>query len=94
MLLLGVHAFEGAPAPRRALAEARRVPGAAQAVSRALDRGAVLRRRDEIVHHLDDSALLPWLEERGIVLYRGWGRLDGERRVIVGEQTSRGGAAP
>jgi pyruvate/2-oxoglutarate dehydrogenase complex dihydrolipoamide dehydrogenase (E3) component len=73
--------------PGELLAEARRVPGTAEAVSGALDRGAVLRRRDEIVHDLDDSALLPWLEERGIVLYRGWGRLDGEKRVVLGEET-------
>ena len=48
---------------------------------------AVLDRRDEIIHDLDDSAQLPWLEERGIALYRGWGRLDGEQRVVVGEET-------
>ena len=48
---------------------------------------AVLERRDEIIHDLDDSAQLPWLEERGIALYRGWGRLDGEKRVVVGDET-------
>ena len=72
--------------PGEALAEARRVPGAAQAASGELDVAAVLERRDEIIHDLDDSSMLPWLDERGIRLYRGWGRLDGEKRVVVGEE--------
>jgi pyruvate/2-oxoglutarate dehydrogenase complex dihydrolipoamide dehydrogenase (E3) component len=73
--------------PGEVLAEARRVPGAAQAATGELDVTAVLERRDEIIHDLDDSSQLPWLEERGIALYRGWGRLDGEKRVVVGEET-------
>ncbi len=73
--------------PGEILAEARRIPGAAEAITGELDVRAVLDRRDEIIHYLDDSAQLPWLEERGIVLYRGWGRLDGEKRVVVGEET-------
>lgn len=73
--------------PGEILAEARRVPGAAEAASGTLDRGAVLRRRDDIIHNLDDSAQLPWLEKRGVALYRGWGRLAGEKRVVVGEET-------
>ncbi|HET9094051.1 MAG TPA: NAD(P)/FAD-dependent oxidoreductase [Solirubrobacteraceae bacterium] len=71
--------------PAAVLAEARRVPGAAQAVSGALDVGAVLARRDEVIHGLDDAAQLPWLQERGITLFRGSARLDGERRVRVGD---------
>ena len=63
------------------------MPGAAEAITGELDVPAVLARRDEIIHHLDDSAQLPWLEERGVALYRGWGRLDGEKRVVVGEET-------
>ena len=73
--------------PGELLAEVRRVPGAAEAVTGALDADAVLRRRDEIIHDLDDSAQLPWLEQRGIALRRGWGRLDGERRVVCGDET-------
>ncbi|HXP36804.1 MAG TPA: NAD(P)/FAD-dependent oxidoreductase [Solirubrobacteraceae bacterium] len=72
--------------PAQALAEACRVEGAAQAVNGELDVDAVLARRDEIVHGLDDAAQLPWLEERGIALFRGHGELDGERRVRVGEE--------
>jgi pyruvate/2-oxoglutarate dehydrogenase complex dihydrolipoamide dehydrogenase (E3) component len=73
--------------PAEVLAEARRVPGAAQAATGELDVAAVLTRRDDIIHGLDDTSMLPWLEERGIRLYRGWGRLDGERRVVVGDAT-------
>jgi pyruvate/2-oxoglutarate dehydrogenase complex dihydrolipoamide dehydrogenase (E3) component len=73
--------------PGELLAEARRVPGLAAAASGELDPQAVLDRRDEVIHDLDDSAQLPWLEERGIELFRGEGRLDGERRVSVGEET-------
>jgi pyruvate/2-oxoglutarate dehydrogenase complex dihydrolipoamide dehydrogenase (E3) component len=73
--------------PGEIVAEARRIPGAAEAVSGELDVAAALARRDEIIHDLDDSPQLPWLEDRGIELYRGWGRLDGEKRVIVGEET-------
>jgi len=73
--------------PGELLAEARRIPGVREAVTGELDPEAVLARRDEIVHHLDDSSQLPWLESRGIVLARGVGRLDGERRVRVGDRS-------
>jgi len=71
--------------PAEALAEVRRVPGAAGAVTGELDVRAVLDRRDELVHHLDDSSQLPWLEERGVTVVRGDARLEGERRVLVGD---------
>jgi len=68
--------------PMEVAAEARRVPGVATG---RLDVDAVLARRDEVVHDLDDASQLPWLEERGVTLVRGHGRIDGERRVRVGE---------
>lgn len=71
--------------PAEALGEARRVPGAAEASSGALDPAAVLRRRDAVIHDLDDDVMLPWLKDRGITLVRGAARLDGERRVRVGD---------
>jgi len=71
--------------PAEALAEVRRVPGAAEAVTGELDVQAALDRRDEVIHDLDDSGQLPWLEERSIELFRGPGALDGERRVKVGD---------
>jgi pyruvate/2-oxoglutarate dehydrogenase complex dihydrolipoamide dehydrogenase (E3) component len=72
--------------PAQALAEARRVPGAAEAASGELDVSAALARRDEIIHHLDDGSHLPWVEDRGIVLVRGHGVLEGERRLRVGDR--------
>jgi dihydrolipoamide dehydrogenase len=75
--------------PAQALAEARRVPGAAQAASGKLDVAAVLSRRDEIIHDLDDGEQLPWVQERGIALVRGHGALDGERTVRVGDERLR-----
>src|SRR5215211_3425818 len=71
--------------PGELLAEVRRIPGVREAVTGELDAGAVLRRRDEIIHDLDDSGQLPWLERKGIALFRGHGRLEGERRVRVGD---------
>jgi pyruvate/2-oxoglutarate dehydrogenase complex dihydrolipoamide dehydrogenase (E3) component len=79
--------------PGELLAEARRVPGVSAAVTGDLDGERVLARRDEVIHDLDDSGQLPWLEERGIELFRGEGRLDGERRVVVGETTLTAGRA-
>ena len=71
--------------PAELLGEVERVPGAAQAVTGSLDVAAVLERRDEIVHDLDDADQLPWLRSQGIELVRGEARLDGERRVRVGD---------
>jgi dihydrolipoamide dehydrogenase len=73
--------------PAELLAEVARVPGASQTVCRELDPADVLARRDEVVHGLSDDAQIPWLESQGITLYRGRGRLDGDRRVTVGEET-------
>jgi pyruvate/2-oxoglutarate dehydrogenase complex dihydrolipoamide dehydrogenase (E3) component len=75
--------------PGELLAEARRVPGVSAAVTGDLDPQAILDRRDEVIHDLDDSGQLPWLEERGIELFRGDGRLKGKRRVVVGDVTLR-----
>jgi len=72
--------------PAELLSEVRRVPGAAQAVTGQLDVEATFARRDEVIHELDDSGQLPWLESRGIELVREWGRIEGERRVRAGDQ--------
>lgn len=63
--------------------EAARVPGVTVG---PIDVGAVLARRDEVIANLDDSGQLPWLEQRNVALVRGRGRLDGPRRVRVGEE--------
>ena len=72
--------------PAAVLAETRRIPGVAELVSGDLDAQAVLDRRDEVIHNGDDSGQLPWLEEHGIDLFRGEARLDGERRVVIGDE--------
>ncbi len=72
--------------PAEALAEVQRVPGAKQAVTGQLDANATLARRDEVIHYLDDSAQMPWLEERSITLIRGDARFESERRVRVGDR--------
>ena len=73
--------------PGQVLAEARRIPGAAQAVADGLDVPAALERRDEVIHNLHDDEQVPWLEARGIALVRGHGRVTGERTVQVGDKT-------
>jgi pyruvate/2-oxoglutarate dehydrogenase complex dihydrolipoamide dehydrogenase (E3) component len=73
--------------PGELLAEARRIPGVREAVTGGLDTAAVLKRRDEIVHDLDDSGQEPWLADRGVTVVREHGRLDGERRVRAGDDT-------
>ena len=67
--------------PGQLLAEIGRVPGVR---GDGLDVPAVLARRDEVIHGLDDSGQLPWLEQRAVTLVRGRGRLDGNQRVGVG----------
>jgi pyruvate/2-oxoglutarate dehydrogenase complex dihydrolipoamide dehydrogenase (E3) component len=70
--------------PADVRSEAARLAGVS--VGDELDPQAILDRRDEVIHELDDSVQVPWLEERGIALFRGAGRFEGERRVAVGEE--------
>ena len=51
--------------PNEALTEARRIPGAAEAATGQLDVAAIFARRDDVVHHLEDSSYLPGLREPG-----------------------------
>src|SRR3954468_1360767 len=64
--------------PAEAIDEARRIPGAAEAITGELDVQAVLDRRDEVIHDLDDSSQLPWLSDRGVEVVRGSARFTGE----------------
>jgi pyruvate/2-oxoglutarate dehydrogenase complex dihydrolipoamide dehydrogenase (E3) component len=71
--------------PADVLAEAKRIPGVPTGHGE-LEPQAVLDRRDVVVHDLDDSVQLPWLEERGIDLFRGDARFTGECRIAVGDE--------
>lgn len=62
---------------------ARAVPGAAAAVTGALDVPAVLARRDAFTSEWSDDGQVRWLEGAGIDLVRGHGRITGEREVTV-----------
>jgi len=69
--------------PGDVIAAARRVPGAAAAVTGQIDVAAALARRDYMTGNWDDAGALGWLESEGIELVRGAGRLAGERTVEV-----------
>jgi pyruvate/2-oxoglutarate dehydrogenase complex dihydrolipoamide dehydrogenase (E3) component len=70
--------------PAAALAAARAVDGARQAVTGELDVGAVLARRTRFTHGwADDSGQVAWLDRVGTELIRGRGRLAGDRKVEV-----------
>jgi pyruvate/2-oxoglutarate dehydrogenase complex dihydrolipoamide dehydrogenase (E3) component len=71
-----------------ALAEARRVDQLAGRATVTPDFGAVARRiREEATDDWDDTVAADRLTAAGARLVRGHGRLDGDRRVVVGEQT-------
>src|SRR5450631_2865228 len=69
--------------PGDVLAAARRVPGAAEAVTGRIDVEKALAQRDYMTSDWDDSGAVPWLESKHIELVRGTGRLAGERTVEV-----------
>lgn len=69
--------------PGDVLAAARRVPGAAEAVTGEVDPAAAFAQRDYMTSGWDDRGQLPWLAEQGVTLVRGTGRLAGERVVEV-----------
>jgi pyruvate/2-oxoglutarate dehydrogenase complex dihydrolipoamide dehydrogenase (E3) component len=69
--------------PVVAVADARRVGGARQAVTGTVDAPAVFARRDEWVTNWDDEGQAGGLKGLGVDLIRGHGRLDGHRRVAV-----------
>ena len=66
-----------------ALAAARRVAGAAEAVTGQLDVAAVLKRRTSFTHDWKDDSQVDWLASAGIDLLRGHARLSGVRQVTV-----------
>ncbi|KRE81567.1 dihydrolipoyl dehydrogenase family protein [Arthrobacter sp. Soil763] len=69
--------------PGTALHGAQTVPGAEEAVTRVLDAAAVLKRRDYFTSNWQDDSQVQWVEDTGIELIRGRGRVAGIRRVDV-----------
>jgi dihydrolipoamide dehydrogenase len=69
--------------PGTALHGAQTVPGAEEAVTRTLDASAVLKRRDYFTSNWQDEGQVKWVEDTGIELIRGRGRLTGPRAVEV-----------
>jgi pyruvate/2-oxoglutarate dehydrogenase complex dihydrolipoamide dehydrogenase (E3) component len=68
------------------LAEARRVDGMAGSATVTPDWAPVATRiRDEATDGWDDIVAVERLEHKGARFVRGWGRLDGPRRVVVGD---------
>jgi pyruvate/2-oxoglutarate dehydrogenase complex dihydrolipoamide dehydrogenase (E3) component len=87
--------------PGEALAAARRVPGAREAVTGGVDVAQALAFRDAITAGWDDSGQVGWLSERGIDLIRGTGRIAGAgivevdgRRIATGRIVLATGSAP
>jgi pyruvate/2-oxoglutarate dehydrogenase complex dihydrolipoamide dehydrogenase (E3) component len=73
--------------PGEALAAARRVPGAREAVEGRLDVDAALAWRDYMVSSYDDAGQLKWAKSNGIDVIKGAGRIAGPGRIAVGEDT-------
>ncbi|MBT2536217.1 NAD(P)/FAD-dependent oxidoreductase [Arthrobacter sp. ISL-69] len=69
--------------PGTALHGAQTVPGAGEAVTRTLDVSAVLKRRDYFTSNWQDDGQVKWVEDTGIELIRGRGRITGPRAVEV-----------
>jgi dihydrolipoamide dehydrogenase len=69
--------------PGDVLAAARRVPGAAEAVTGVVDVESALAQRDYMTSSWSDAGQLPWLESEGIELVRGRGRIVGGKAVDV-----------
>jgi dihydrolipoamide dehydrogenase len=69
--------------PGDVLAAARRVGGAAPAVTGTVDAAATFATRDALTGGGDDTTAVPWLTDRGVEVLRGTGRLAGTRAVEV-----------
>lgn len=72
--------------PMSVLDAAKRIPGADSAVTESIDKPAVFKRRDDAVTNWDDKYQVKWIDDTGINFMRGFAKLDGERRVVVGDR--------
>jgi len=69
------------PGSERALAQA--VPGLSRREQLGIDAAETFRRRDEVTHRLDDQGQVQWLRDANVELFRGEGRLRGEKLVAI-----------
>jgi pyruvate/2-oxoglutarate dehydrogenase complex dihydrolipoamide dehydrogenase (E3) component len=69
--------------PVLALADARRVDGAREAITGSINPAGGFGRRDRYVTNWDDTGQAEWVAGIGATLVRGHGRLDGARRVTI-----------
>ena len=69
--------------PTEVLAHARRVPAAAAAVTGEVDVERTLEDRDRFTSEWDDASQVEWLDDAGVDLVRGHGRIAGEGLVEV-----------
>ncbi len=83
MLVLGVHAIEGAPATRRSHASPAKGPGRPPGCTGAIDIDAALKRRDAFTSDFDDSGQVDWLTSVDVALIRGHARITEERTIEV-----------
>ncbi len=69
--------------PVELVAAGRAMPGVAQMLSGSIDVAAVLARRDDFIHHHDDSGQVSWANGAGIDVIRGRARLSDAKTVEV-----------
>ncbi|OBH30428.1 pyridine nucleotide-disulfide oxidoreductase [Mycobacterium sp. E342] len=70
--------------PIEVLNLAKSVPGVREAISdRGLDVAAVFAKRDALIEHLSDQDRTASLQQAGVAVFHGFGRLSGERTVRV-----------
>jgi pyruvate/2-oxoglutarate dehydrogenase complex dihydrolipoamide dehydrogenase (E3) component len=72
--------------PGEALSAARQAPGAREAIDGSLDASEALAWRDFMVADWDDAGQASWLDDKGIELLRGQGRITGPGRVSVDDR--------
>jgi pyruvate/2-oxoglutarate dehydrogenase complex dihydrolipoamide dehydrogenase (E3) component len=74
--------------PGDVLAAAERVPGAREAVNGRVDASSAFAQRDYMTSSWSDEGQVKWLDSIGATLFRGHGRLAGERAVEVTQNGS------
>ena len=71
--------------PGEAVHQAREAPGAAEAVNGSIAVESALEWRDFMTSDWDDAGQVKWLDDMGIDLIRGDGKIAGPGRVAVGD---------